>query len=182
MPDRAIHITGASGAGTTTLGRALATRLDAVHLDTDNFYWLPVEPAYSVKRAPDERLRLLRDAFGEAGMHGIVLSGSIGDWGAPLVPLFDLVVFLRTPTDIRLARLRAREASQFGAAAIASGGARHNEHEAFLKWSADYDAGTTSGRNLARHEAWLATLSCPVLRLDGSEPVDTLTEKVIGVL
>jgi hypothetical protein len=38
----AIHITGASGSGTSTLGRALVERLGAVHLDTDDFYWSPV--------------------------------------------------------------------------------------------------------------------------------------------
>jgi adenylate kinase family enzyme len=179
MAARAIHITGASGAGTTTLGRALAARLGCMHLDTDDFYWLPVEPAYSAKRPAPERLRLLGDKFREAGTPGGVLSGSIGDWGAPLIPLFSLVVFLCTPTDIRIARLRAREARQSGAAAIAPGGSRHAEHEAFLQWSADYDAGTVSGRNLARHEAWLAKLPCPVIRLDGTEEVDTLVEKVL---
>jgi adenylate kinase family enzyme len=186
MPDRAIHITGASGAGTSTLGRALAARLGAAHLDTDDFYWLPVEPVYSQKRPAAERLRLLGDAFATAGARGWVLSGSISDWGAPLIPLFSMVVFLRTPTEIRIARLRAREAKQFGAEAIAPGGSRHAEHEAFIRWSAAYDAGTIpgrnvtiSGRNLARHEAWLAKLPCPVLRLDGSEAVDTLIGKVL---
>jgi adenylate kinase family enzyme len=182
MPGHAIHITGASGAGTTTLGRALAARLKVAHFDTDDFYWLPVEPAFSIKLPAAERLCLLGDAFDEAGSRGWVLSGSIGDWGASLIPLFNVVVFLRTPTDIRLARLRAREAKRFGAAAIAPGGSRHKEYEAFIAWSADYDAGTVAGRNLARHEAWLAQLACPVLRLDGSEPVDTLTKKVIGAL
>lgn len=179
MPGHAIHITGASGAGTTTLGRALAARLKVAHFDTDDFYWLPVEPAYSIKRPAAERLSLLGDAFDEAGSRGWVLSGSIGDWGASLIPLFNVVVFLRTPTDIRLARLRAREAKRFGAAAIAPGGSRHKEHTAFIEWSADYDLGTVSGRNLARHDAWLETLPCPVLRLNGTERVDALTEKVM---
>jgi adenylate kinase family enzyme len=182
MAVRAIHITGASGAGTTTLGRALAAHLNAAHLDTDDFYWLPVEPAFSEKRPAQERLRLLGDAFAAAGARGWVLSGSIGDWAASLVPLFALVVFLRTPTDVRLARLRSREAKRFGVPAIAAGGSRYKEHEAFIQWSADYDAGTVSGRNLARHEAWLANLPCPVLRLDGNEEVDMLTKKVIEVL
>jgi adenylate kinase family enzyme len=182
MSDIAIHITGASGAGTSTLGRALAARLGAAHLDTDDFYWLPVKPAYIVKRPAVERLRLLGDAFKGAGPKGWVLSGSIGDWGAPLIPLFRLVVFLRTPTGIRIARLRAREAKQFGAGAIAPGGSRHREHETFITWSADYDAGMAAGRNLVRHEAWLAKLPCPVLRLDGSEDVDLLTGEVIEAI
>ncbi len=178
----AIHITGASGAGTSTLGRALAAELGVAHLDTDDFYWLPVEPAYTETRPVPEMLRLLGDAFKEAGARGWVLAGSIGDWGAPFIPLFKLVVFLRTPTDVRIARLRAREAQRYGAAAIAPGGSRHKECEAFIAWSADYDTGTIAGRNLARHEAWLAKLPCPVLRLEGTEPVDMLTKKVIEAI
>ena len=43
-------------------------------------------------------------------------------------------------------------------------------------------AGTTTGRNLARHEAWLAKLECPIPWLDGSESVDVLTQKVVEAL
>jgi len=35
-----IHILGASGSGTTTLGRALAERLQCPHFDTDDYFWL----------------------------------------------------------------------------------------------------------------------------------------------
>ena len=39
-----IHILGASGSGTTTLGRALAARLQCPHFDTDDCFWLPTDP------------------------------------------------------------------------------------------------------------------------------------------
>jgi hypothetical protein len=38
-----IHILGASGTGTTTLGKALADRLNCPHFDADRFYWLPTD-------------------------------------------------------------------------------------------------------------------------------------------
>ena len=37
---RRIHILGAAGSGTTTLGRALAERLQCPHFDTDDYFWL----------------------------------------------------------------------------------------------------------------------------------------------
>jgi len=171
-----IHITGASGAGVSTLGRALAQKLGAAHLDTDAFYWLPVEPHYSAKRPIPDRLAMLERAFA-ANPRGWVLSGSIGDWGVPLVPRFSHVVFVSTPTEIRLERLKARETSRYGAA-ILPGGARHADHEAFIAWAADYDGGTEYGRNRATHERFLATLACPVLRLDGAEPTAALVDRV----
>src|ERR1043166_3667896 len=95
----ALHITGASGAGTSTLGRGLASALGAVHLDTDDFFWAPVEPKFSERRAVPERLRLLGAAFDAAGPRGWVLSGSLsGGWAAPIVPRFRQVIFLQAPT------------------------------------------------------------------------------------
>jgi len=42
-----IHILGASGSGTTTLGRALAERLQYPHFETDDYFWLPTAPPTS---------------------------------------------------------------------------------------------------------------------------------------
>ncbi len=173
-----IHITGASGSGVSTLGKALAAATGAVQLDTDSFYWLPVEPLFTQKRPAEGRLRLIREAFAEAGPRGWILSGSISEWGRPLVPLFDLVVFLRTPSALRVERLHAREIERYGADAIAPGSTRHQQYTDFLQWAADYDLGTVAGRNLARHEEFLTHLTCPVLRLNGSEPVAALVAKV----
>jgi hypothetical protein len=41
---------------------------------------------------------------------------------------FDLVVFLSTSTELRLQRLRVREARHFGAAAVAPGGWWHRKN------------------------------------------------------
>jgi adenylate kinase family enzyme len=165
-----LHITGASGSGTSTLGRALAGRLDIRPFDTDDFYWLPGAQPYTEKRSPQERVDLLRAAFAQAG--GWVLSGSVGAWAAPLVPQFDLVIFLWVPTEVRLARLRARERERYGRR-IEPGGDRHQAYRAFLEWAATYEAGPLEGRSRSRHEGWLSTLSCPVLRLEGSRPLES---------
>jgi adenylate kinase family enzyme len=176
-----VHITGGSGAGTTTLGGALADRLRCVHLDTDDFYWLPTDPPYRDKRASPQRIALLEAAVMESGDAGCVLSGSLDGWGDPLIRWFRLVVFLRVPTDVRIARLRAREARRYGAA-IEPGGPRHDVSQAFLTWASRYESGMLPGRSLRRHEAWLADLPCPVVRLDGSWPTDALVDAVRGQL
>jgi hypothetical protein len=67
-----------------------------------------------------------------------------------------------------------------GAGVTTLGGARHEEHEAFISWAMAYDIGPKEGRSLARHEAWLKALACPVLRLDGSEPTDKLLRRVLA--
>lgn len=111
-----------------------------------------------------------------------VLSGSLDSWRGPIVPCLDIVVFLRVPTELRLARLRLREARRFGADAVARGGWRHRETEDFVEWASHYEDGSREGRTLSRHEAWLQELHCPVLRLDGQRPTADLIAEVIASL
>jgi adenylate kinase family enzyme len=177
-----IHVTGAAGSGVTTLGSALSSALGSAHLDIDEYFWLPTESPYTIKRPREQRLALLNGDFARASETGWVLSGSILEWGDSLIPLFDLTIYISTPTELRLQRLRAREAARFGAEAIAPGGSRHREHEWFIEYAAAYDAGNREGRSRARHEALLAQLPCPILRLDGSLPVDFLVQQAISEL
>ena len=60
-----------------------------------------------------ERLDRLAQAL--AGAPRWVLSGSLTGWGDPLIPTFDLVVFLYVTPETRLARLLERERRRFGA-------------------------------------------------------------------
>ena len=56
---RRIHITGASEAGTTTLGEHLARALRCDYFDTDDYYWLPADPPFRIERDVSERLHRL---------------------------------------------------------------------------------------------------------------------------
>lgn len=175
-----IHITGASGSGTSTLGRALCARFGLPHFDTDSYFWLPTDPPFQTAwPMPDRLERLAKDLRGQASW---VLSGWLCGWGDPLISRFDLVVFLHVPTPIRLARLRAREERLFGREALEPGGRMHERHAAFLEWTARYDTAGIEIRGLARHTAWLATLACPVLRLLGEMPIDREVEMIAEAL
>lgn len=167
---RRIHVTGASGSGTTTLGRAIAARWRHAHLDTDAFFWEATDPPFTTKRAIDERLRLLGAALETHASW--VLSGALDGWGASLQHRFDLVVFLWIPPELRMARLAARERERHGLEAISPGGPLHGAHREFLAWAERYDSAGPEQRSLVRHRAWLETLRCPVLRLEGDLTVE----------
>jgi adenylate kinase family enzyme len=92
-----IHIVGASGAGTTTLGRALAGRFTCPHLDTDDAFWLPSDPPFQRIRDRAERQAVLGAEL--TRYPHWVLSGSLCGWGDLFVPLFQRVVFLWVPPD-----------------------------------------------------------------------------------
>ena len=179
-----IYITGASCAGVTTLGAALAARLGVPQFDVDAYYWLPTDPPFTQKRPPQERVRLIAADMAEAEKangRGWVLTGSFDGWGDALIEDVDLIVFVTTPTPLRLERLKARERQRFGDR-IDPGGDMHEIHTAFADWASRYDEPGFSGRNRARHEEWLATQSAPILRLDGSRSVEELVEGVVGQL
>lgn len=174
-----IHIFGASGSGTSTMGQALAARTGFRRMDTDDYYWLPAEPMYTLKRPIPERLALMGRDLDDCG--GAVLSGSLVGWGDPLIPRFTLAVRLDTPTPVRMERLRQREYARYGDR-ILPGGDMYEQSQAFLAWAAQYDDGVPPIRSRALHDLWQKNLSCPVLTLDGTLPVEELAEAVLKAL
>lgn len=179
MSGHRIHITGASGSGTTTLGAALAQRLDGAHLDTDGFYWEATDPPFQTARPVPERLERLEAAM--AGRESWVLSGSLIGWGDPFIPRFTLVVFLQVPPEVRLPRLRQREVGRYGDR-IAPGGPLAAQHAEFMTYAKNYDDPAFTGRSLARHQAWLNALPCKVIRIEGAPPVKESLERVLAAI
>lgn len=165
-----VLITGASGTGTTTLGQALAEQLGVAFFDADNYYWLPTTPRFNVKRSSTSRLELILGDLQKE--QSAIVAGSVVNWGIELEDGFSLIVFLTLNTEIRLARLSARELSQRG-----------EINSEFIIWAAQYEKGYLPGRSLARQERWLSERStCPVLRLDGDLPVTERLKRVMEVL
>ena len=174
-----IHILGASGSGTSTLGAALARRLGVTHADSDSLYWQPTDPPYTTPRSAEDRLALLLRTLPIRGHW--VFSGAATKWAAPLEPHYDLVVFLRLDPDVRMHRLKQREARRFGRR-ILPGGDMLGTHTQFIAWAASYDTAGSLRRGLITHEAWLADQPAPVLRLDSGAPVEDLVAAVMDRL
>ncbi|MGR3890585.1 AAA family ATPase [Pseudomonas sp. 1152_12] len=175
-----IHILGAAGAGTTTLGKALAERLNVAYFDSDDFYWLPTAEPFTVARLRDERTRLLQEQ--SADLEGWVLSGSVCGWGDAMIPQFTHVMFLRVDPQVRLHRLQLREVQRYGDRVL-EGGSRYENSVAFLAWAARYEGGNHSLRSLRRHESWLKPLTCPVIRLDSTHhSAESLVNQLMPML
>ena len=82
-----IHIVGASGTGTSTLGAALARRLGYPHIDADALFWKPTDPPFTTPRPADDRQALLRHRLPITDPW--VFSGSALKWAASLEPFHD---------------------------------------------------------------------------------------------
>lgn len=172
-----IHITGASGTGTTTLGRALAGRLRVPHFESDHYYWIPTVPPFQLRRDSAQRDARLGEDL--AGFTDWVWSGSALSW--KVSPALTLCVFLTVPPELRLARLREREQATLELPHVLAA-EREAEMANFLAWAAAYEDGGVTGRTRARHEEWLSTLTVPVLRIDGDSTTDQRVELVLSAL
>ncbi|WKL52339.1 hypothetical protein Q1W70_23310 [Pseudomonas kielensis] len=86
--------------GTTILADALAKELSIIHLEADDFLWLPSDPLYQNLADNTQRgERLLK----ETRFHGrAVVACSVMGWCQPLENGFDLLVFLYLPVELRL--------------------------------------------------------------------------------
>ena len=175
-----IHMFGASGSGTSSIARAVCERLGHQHFDTDNYLWFPTADPFTELRPEEERVELMQADL--AKHDSWILSGSLIRWGDVFIPLFDLVVFVYVPTEIRVERLRKREYGRHGDAVL-PGGSRYESTIEFIEWAAGYDTGVLTGRSLPKHEEWLAGIGCDVLRvtnIDFDESVNAVVEAITG--
>ena len=170
-----IHIFGGSGSGTTTLASFLAQKTGFAHMDSDDYFWLPTDPPFTEKRAPDERVAMMRKDIEKHG--DVVISGSLCGWGDGLIPSFTLAVRLVIDPETRLARLRKREYERFGER-IGEGGDMEKIHRNFMAWAARYDTDDPSVRSRAEHDMWQKQLLCPLIVLDGAETLEKNAQKI----
>lgn len=170
-----LHLFGASGAGTSTLGRYISETLGYHFMDTDDFYWQDTNPPYTSKEKPSERIRRMKE---EIARHDhVVIAGSLVDWGDELIPLFTLAIRVETSTPIRIERIKRREKEKFGSR-IEAGGDMYVQHKEFLAWAEAYDDGELDIRSKAMHDAWEKLLTCPLILVDGNAP---LQESFYGI-
>jgi adenylate kinase family enzyme len=172
---KAIHILGASGSGTTTLGRAISEKFGYTHLDTDDYFWLPTNPPFTMPRETKERQHLLSEDMMKVDKCAI--SGSLCGWGDIFIPIFDLVIYIDTPTEIRIQRIEQRELARFGGRILSSGD-MYDKHIDFIEWAKTYDTAGVDQRSRALHMEWLKKITCPVVFVDGTKPINELLREV----
>jgi adenylate kinase family enzyme len=162
-----IHIMGAAGSGVTTLGKSLSARLQIPYFDSDAYFWIQTDPPFTTRRSPEERNRMaLADLRRQDSW---IFGGSVINWGDEWSRLFDVVVFLYLPREIRIARLQQREMERYGAI-----------NKEFIDWAAGYDDDTASGRTLSAHRKWIKQLPCQFMELNGDLTVELRVAAILG--
>ncbi|MCI8349700.1 MAG: AAA family ATPase [Oscillospiraceae bacterium] len=158
-----VLLCGLNGVGKSTLGRALAEKMGAHFIDNEDLYFPKTDPEYlyAASRSREEVEELLLREIRE---HGDFIFASVkGDYGEEVVSRFRYAVLVEVPRELRLARVRERSFQKFGARMLEGGDLRGQE-EAFFDFVATRPEDTV--------EEWAKCLRCPMLRVDGTRPVE----------
>ena len=162
-----IQICGLNGCGKSTLGKALAERIGFHFIDNEHLYFSRpnADDPYANPKSRTEVERLLREEVSR--YPDFVFSAVKGDYGNDLT--YNYVVVIEVPKEIRLQRVRNRSFQKFGNR-ILMGGDLHEQEEAFFRM--------VDSRQDAFVENWLQKVSCPIIRVDGTKPIEENVEYI----
>ena len=158
-----ILVCGLNGSGKSTLGSALARKLDFHFIDNEDLFFPKTDPhsVYAAPRSHEEAQEILMQ---EVKKHeNFVFSAVKGDYGDDILPLYRYAVLMETPKFLRLQRVKNRSFQKFGARML-PGGDLYEQEKAF------YDM--VNSRTEKYVEDWISALHCPILRLDGTRPIE----------
>ena len=161
-------IIGPSASGKTTLGKKVAELLGFPYFDVDDFIWRFDTPElYTVMYSREEKISRLQDAI--APYEHFVMAGSMSSFHQAFDDSFEMMVFLYVDPDIRVQRANERAIQRFGDRVL-KGGDMYESNLDFLKKIRRYE--TDGSPNLTEQKAWMESLSCKKLELDGTEPIE----------
>ena len=168
-----ILVTGLNGAGKSTLGRALAESLGCRFINVEDLYFPKTDPnyLYASPRAEDEFIALLK---AETAAHDKFVFESVKcSYDRDVTDRFDLAVLIEVPKQIRMARVRSRSYGKFGERMMPGGDLYEIEEYFFKKIDERTD-------DFIENE--IKCLSCPVVRVDGTRPIEENVKFIIGEL
>ncbi len=168
-----ILICGLNGSGKSTLGRMLADRMGYEFIDNEDLFFPKADPLYmfSNPRSEEEAVRLLEEKISKNDR--FIFAAVRGNYGDKLIAALDRIILIEVPKQIRSRRVRDRSYQKFGDRILPGGDLYDRES----KWFS-----LTDSRPETYVTEWLETLDCPVIRIDGTRPVEENVNDLLSVL
>lgn len=154
------------------MGKLLAERLSCQFIDNEDLYFPKTDANYlfSKPRSKEEVIRILNKMIEQNPR--FVFAAVRGDYGEKLLSALDAVVLIDVPKEVRLQRVRNRSFQKFGNRMLPGG-------DLFEKENAFFE--TVSNRPEDFVTDWLQTVQCPVIRVDGTLPVENNVEYFLSL-
>lgn len=158
-----IIICGLNGVGKSTLGKALAEKLNFHFIDNEELYFPQTDSSY-IYRHSRNREEVEKLLFLEIMAHeNFVFTSVKGDYGETILPYYKYAVLIEVPKETRLQRVKNRSFEKFGDRILPGGDLYESEKKFF-----DMVKSRTEDEVIN----WAQSLSCPVIRVDGMRPVE----------
>ncbi|MBR6917044.1 MAG: AAA family ATPase [Clostridia bacterium] len=168
-----ILICGLNGSGKSTVGKALAQRLEYRFIDVEDMYFPKDDPdyKYSQPRSKEEATKLLNKLIAEDSR--FIFAAVRGDYGDKFLSALDHIIYIYVPREERDKRVFNRSYEKFGDRML-EGGDLYESENSFL----------TLAKNRPDDyvERWIETVNIPVIRIDGTRPVEENVEYLALVL
>lgn len=166
-----ILVCGLNGTGKSTLGKALARKLHYHFIDNEDLYFPKTDTNY-IYASPRTREEVEKMLWSEIREHeNFVFTSVKGDYGETIYPFFQYAILLEVPRDIRLQRVINRSFQKFGER-MKMGGDLHEQEEKFFDF--------VKSRPENSVEEWAQSLKCPIIRIDGTKPVEENIDYIKG--
>ena len=168
-----ILICGLNGTGKSTIGKLLASRIGYEFIDNEDLFFPKTDPSYEFTspRSKEEATRLLEDMITKNNR--FVFSAVKGDYGDKLITSLECIIMIDVPKQIRSQRVRDRSYEKYGDRILAGGDLFEKESSWFSQTDSRPDDYVTS---------WLETMPCPIIRIDGTLPIEENVEYLVSVL
>lgn len=182
-----IAIFGLNGAGKSTLTHALAKEISFYEMDVEDYYFpeqkksrkMALEqsgpcdisnadtlPFSNSKSKADVQEAILKDVKEHPDF---ILAGVNMNWCEEILSRIEFAFWVKAPLEKRLERIRYREEKRFGERAL-RGGDMYEQQEEFRK--------VVASREEKSLEECVQKLSCPVVVLNGTLPVEYNIKKI----
>jgi len=178
--EKRILIIGASGSGTTTLGKRLSIELGISFIDLDEIFWFDSEIPFTKFRNTEELQSLINSKI--YSKNEWIISGDPSLWNVDIENKINFVIFLKTFTAVRISRLEKRFNDNYGIESRVSDNLIFENHIEFIDWTKQYDIGGITGRTREKQESWISKLKCKVYETNSDKRLDFLVEEVLTVV
>lgn len=157
---RGIAIVGGNGSGKTSLGKTLADMLGYKHMDIEDYYFKESAIPYADSRTREEVLALL---LADIRKHRQFIISSVNcDFGDIINAMYDCIIYIKVPLEVRLNRIEQRGVNKFGNRVL-EGGDMYEQEQEFYHFVAS--------RTMEKTDIWLHSMKCPIICIDGTEPI-----------